>query len=490
MLTALTKQIFLESCQCLTRGWYLRSNTISIPLSNAEQFRIREGMQIGAIARALYPEGILIPPGDNSKNAELTAKLMDDENVNVIFEATFTHNELVAKADILLRDDDGWQVIEVKSAAASNDINPIYIDDLAYTSYVIDRNNIYLTNTSLLMVAKTYRLGMDDAQFFAIVDCTEEVAALQEFFSIVEDDISTETGNSQRPDPELITGCKECYFYKTSCLGKDVSHPIFDLPNLKSAKFDQLKAMDALTISSIPIDFELSPLQKTVYSAVQDNKPIIDINILRSELDKIEYPVYYLDFETVSTAIPLYEKIAPYEEIVTQYSIHEYSAPYTLTKHMEFLADHGKDDRRTLALKLIADMGMKGSVIVYHAGAEKKYLKNLGNLFSDLQPQLQAISDRIIDLKEILKHGYYHPEFHGSYSIKTVLPVLVPEMKYSELAVSNGEEANTVFAELARNLFKKDEEKLVRQNLLVYCRQDTLAMVKIHEFLLNLITIS
>jgi hypothetical protein len=223
-----------------------------------------------------------------------------------------------------------------------------------------------------------------------------------------------------------------------------------------------------------------------VVEAVKDETPFIDKEKLKDLLDEIVYPTYYLDFESTSTAIPLYENIGPYQEIVTQYSIHKFLSENDEEKHFEFLSDYTKDDRRTLAEKLLKDIGKEGSVIVYFAAAESRMLKSLAKLFPDLADDLNNIIERIVDLEKIAVETYYHPEFHGSYSIKVVLPVLVPEMSYKELEIGDGQSASVVFAELARGKYSQDEAALICEQLLKYCKQDTWAMVKIHEKLIQL----
>ena len=157
------------------------------------------------------------------------------------------------------------------------------------------------------------------------------------------------------------------------------------------------------------------------------------------------------------------------------------------SEHFEFLADYNQDDRRKLAEKLFIDIGKDGSVIVYHAQAEKRFINNLIKAIPEYSNELTNIINRIVDLEEIIKKTYYHPMFHGSYSIKVVLPVLVPEMSYKNLVIGDGQSASVVFAQLARGKYSPQEAETLCNDLLKYCAQDTLAMVKIHEKLTELI---
>jgi len=480
------KNIFLEAQTCLTRGWYLRSGNPHISLTQADQFRINEGIEIGKMAHALYPQGKLINEGSNINNHQRTQLLINDDSVQVIFEATFIYNENIAKADILERINGKWHLVEVKSSSASDVIKDKLIDDLAYTATILELCGITLEKTSLLLVSKNYRLGMDKKDFFVEVNCTEQVNKRRLHFVSKLNGTSQITGMVDRPEPKFIYQCKACDFYVNNCLGKNVDNPIFDLPHLNEKSFNKFSEEKISLVNQIPDEYKLTQPQKTVWTAVKNKKQSIDKDKLKQLLEKIIFPAYYLDFESVSTAIPLYQNIGPYQEIVTQYSLHKFSALNSSAEHFEFLADYNKDDRKKLAEKLLIDIGKDGSVVVYHAQAEKRFLNNLIKAAPEYTNELTAIIDRIVDLEEIIKKTYYHPMFHGSYSIKVVLPVLVPEMSYKNLVIGDGQSANVVFAELARGKYSTQEAETLCKELRSYCKQDTLAMVKIHEAMIAL----
>ncbi len=480
----LNKRIFLESQQCLTKGWHIKNKTIEIPLTQADQFRINEGIEIGKMARALYPHGILINEGNNSLNHKKTLTLINNDECNVIFEGTFIHHDIIAKADILERVSDGWHLIEVKS---SSQIKDELLDDLAYTALILKLCGMNISQTSLMLVSKEYQIGLSPDKYFSLINCTEAVHEKSLAYQKPLEKISQTVNSAERPKPTLIHSCKDCDFFEKHCVGKNISSPIFNLPNLRKKKFNHLIQQNIFSIKDIPDEFELTANQKTVWEAVKENKPILNKEKMLAALNGIVFPAYYLDFESVTTPIPLYDKIAPYQEIVTQYSIHQFFNLSDEGKHYEYLADHSKDDRKAIAEKLLKDIGEKGSVIVYHAQAEKRFIGDLIKACPELAEKLTKIIERIVDLKVILNESYYHPDFHGSYSIKVVLPVLIPEMSYKELAIGDGQTASSAFAELARGKYSADETREIRENLLLYCKQDTFAMVKIHRKLLELV---
>ena len=201
---------------------------------------------------------------------------------------------------------------------------------------------------------------------------------------------------------------------------------------------------------------------------------------LNSELAAIEFPAYYLDFETVMTALPLYPDIAPYTQIPTQYSIHKCSGVGEVVDHLEFLSDPSCDCRKNLAEQLIHDLGDKGSIVVY-SNFEKTIINSLAKLYPDLAKVLNLIINRFVDLNAVILKNLCHPDFHGSTSIKVTLPVLVPQLSYDDLEIRDGDTAVATFAYLALGKFIGNEAELAKKNLLKSCERDTLAMVELHR---------
>jgi len=477
----ISKEIFLNTLACPSLGWLLRSEDDIAQLSYeslslGEQFRMEQGIEIGRRARGLYPDGYLISRRNLTTTAEETEALMRKSDTSVIFEATFLVDDYAAKADILIKEGKGWHLIEVKSD--TND-KPELLDDLAYTLMVISRVGYKISKASLLLISKDYRLGMEDRELFVEVDHTPDGLLRSIQFDTFWDLAKEQTAAASMPEPELLLECKKCQLL-FDCMAKDIENHILEIPRLSQKKFDGLKELGIVRIEDIPPTFELTSNQARVRNCVVTGEPWISEE-LGIALDVIKYPAFYLDFETVQTAIPLYPDIAPYTQIPTQYSIHKCEDVGKVIKHQDFICDHRKDSRRELAENLIRDLENEGSIISY-SGFEKTTINNLANLYSDHSDRLNALADRIIDLQDVIRQNFYHPVFHGSISIKVTLPVLVPEMSYDDLAISEGDSASAAFAYLALGKYTGETEvETVKRNLLQYCKQDTLAMVKLHE---------
>ena len=479
-MRSVSKQIFLNSLVCPTLGWLLRSDKVSKQITEAEltmgeRFRIEQGIEIGKRARELYPGGLLIDDTDLVSASRKTERLMNEPDVSIILEGAFLIDGFVARADTLRRKGKGWHLVEVKSSV--NDREE-FIDDMAYTAMVVNRCGFNISSVSLLLVSKDFRLGMENEKLFVEIDHTDKVLFRVEEFKPFWQQIEKITRAPVKPEPRLLFECRKCELLK-ECVGKDIQNHIFDIPRLSQSKFDGLAELGIVCIEDIPDGFPLTENQARIRDCVKTKNPFIG-DRLKGDLSSISRPAYYLDFETVMTAIPLYPDIAPYTQIPTQYSIHKCSDVGVIIDHLEYLADPSKDCRRELTENLINDLRGKGNIIIY-SSFEKAVINSLGRLYPDLLGKLNSLLGRMLDLGAIIQKNFYHPGFHGSTSIKITLPVLVPDMSYDELDIAEGDSAMAAFAYLALGKYEGGEVETIKRNLLDYCKQDTLAMVKLHQ---------
>jgi CRISPR/Cas system-associated exonuclease Cas4 (RecB family) len=494
-----SKQIFLNALSCPALGWVSRcERNFGAPLTPGERFRMEQGMEVGRRARSLYPGGRLTSL-NMALALEETRKALLDETVPVIYEGAFLIDGFAARADVLERTGDGWHLVEVKSSV--NDREE-FIDDMAYTAMVTSKCGLNICRVSLLLVSRDYRLGMPDERLFVEIDHTDEVRQRVEELEPVWQKIEEITRAPERPVPRLIYDCRRCELFG-ECVGKDIENHIFNLPRLNEARFNELAALEITRIEDIPKGFSLTEYQARAADCVRRNETFISEG-LRDELEAIKWPAYYLDFETVMTAIPLYPDIAPYTQIPTQYSIHRCREVGLIDGHFEYLADPARDCREELARNLIDDLGESGSIIAY-SNFEKAIINSLARLFPDLTDRLLALTGRIVDLEAIIRRNYYHPAFCGSTSVKRTYPVLksemtgdvfeiididsapvlVPELSYKDLDIAEGDSASAAFAYMA--LGKDPDPETTKKNLLEYCKLDTLAMVRLHQRLAELV---
>jgi hypothetical protein len=237
--------------------------------------------------------------------------------------------------------------------------------------------------------------------------------------------------------------------------------------------------MGVQSIHSIPDDFELSDIQRRAATSVQTGQPWFDPQ-LRHVLGGLEYPVYFADFETLNRAIPPYTGMRPYDQLPFQWSVHVQRAPSAEPEHYEFLATGSNDPRREFIKSLCGALKNSGSIVVY-SGFESQRLSELASLFPEFAEGIKAIQNRLFDLLPVVREHTYHPAYAGSYSIKSVLPALVPEMTYEGMEVANGQDAGLAWESLVSGRLDHEDRDRITKALLGYCGQDTFAMVRLLE---------
>ena len=471
---------FLAAHKCLTMAWYRHWHNRASP-ALAAQFRMEQGREVAGYATELSPGGTLVG-GPTNQAITLTQRLIATGE-RTIFEAAFRSERFVAKADVLSQNGDGWDVIEVKSSFSnSRKVAHEYVDDLAYTVMVLRRAGVNVKKSQLMLLSRDYRHGDSVHNLFETLDKTHDVNARAAGFEQLADDIAAAVHGDATPQPVLQRACRHCDFFETDCLGWGAEHTVFELPRLHNTKFERLCAEGIVDIAETPSDLGLTKMQQRVKDTVESGQVFVGPG-LSAELGALRWPCYYLDFETVATILPLYDGHGCHRQVLTQFSVHRRDSPKARLHHYEFLADAAMDQERELAERLIQVLGTHGAIVVY-SNFENVRINALVSRFPELTDALNAMRGRLVDFAKIVRRHVYHPAFHGSFSLKKVIPALVPEVSYDDLAIGDGDTAMATFAKMARNEIG-DIEK-ARKNLLTYCETDTLVMVRLHDKLAEL----
>jgi hypothetical protein len=253
---------------------------------------------------------------------------------------------------------------------------------------------------------------------------------------------------------------------------------------LSDKKFGELRAYER--VSRLPPTAKLTDNQRRVADVIQSGQPHADVDELRGILDEVVWPARYLDFEAVMPHLPWFEGSPPYETVPFQYSLHIRQDPAAVAEHREYLATADGDWRRQFTEQLLDDLGAAGSIVVY-SSYEKTRLAALTALFPDLRPALDAVIARLFDLERVFKNGYCHPGFAGRTSIKKILPVMVPDLRYDTLNINNGDDAAGTFGLMRVGEYLPATYDEHRARLLEYCKLDTVAMVRLHEAALHVL---
>jgi hypothetical protein len=387
----------------------------------------------------------------------------------------------VARADILRRQNGAWHVLEVKSSFSDTNKVQELIDDLAYTVMVLRRSGLWIVRASFVLLSRNYRFGDGADRLFEIIDKTDEINDRVTEFEGAADSIVHALFDDASPTPSLVSACRNCAFFEDECLGSGLAHTILEIPGLHHTKLKRLSADGIIDLAHVPDDLELNARQERAKCAALSGNTVVEPG-LGAALQNIDWPCRYLDFETVATVLPVYKGHGCHRQVLTQFSIHHRESIDAEPRHSEYLAEATKDCERELAEALIEKLGDRGSIIVYSSFEETR-IKALRDAFPDLEKRLQAILRRLKNLLPVIEDHIYHPDFRGSFSIKKVLPALVPDLSYAGFEVADGDTAITRFARMARGEISGDAVEVTRQQLLDYCKMDTLAMVRLHETL-------
>ena len=387
---------------------------------------------------------------------------------------------MLVALDILVKDDEGWKAYEVKS---STSVSKTYELDATIQFYTITNSGIDLKDISIVHINNKYVKNgeIDITQLFSITSVKDKVVKLLPNLPNQIERLKNILIQKEIPQKEIGPHCSSPYQcdFVGHCWKNVPDYSVFDLSRLNDKKKFQLYENGILHLKDIPDEFPLSAQQKAQVHSEKSNEIVINRVEIKNFVNKLKYPLYFLDFETFSNAIPVLDNSRPYQQLVFQYSLHVENKNSEVS-HFEYLAKiDGSDPRIEFIHKLIGDCGTDGDIIVYNKGFEKGKLHDLSIQFPQFQKELKRIIDRLVDLMIPFQNKwYYTPDMKGSYSIKKVLPALVPELSYSDLEISEGGTASSTFANMFSGEFIGDIDK-TRKDLLEYCKLDTLAMVEI-----------
>jgi hypothetical protein len=475
----LRKDVVLAASACRTLAWRMTKEPLDAETSPGDDLRREEGIEIGRRARGLWPDGVLVAERDPDEAELRTKELLAARDVKAIFEATFVDDGAVARADVLERITGGWRLLEVKSSLSPDE----HLDDLTYTASVFRGSGVRIVSYVLLTLNRAYRLGDADWKLFQAHDLTAQVRGRLRTIRSLREGVATTVRASRPPTPAMVPACRTCPYFATTCLGKGIAHPLFELPRSSERLLAALWGAGIRDVADVPADADLTPDQRRVREAIASGTRLVDTAKLRERLARIAYPAAYLDFEAVKTALPLWPGVAPHEQVVTQYSIQWRKRAEGAVTERPFLARHDRDDREALAARLVRDLRGAESVVVY-SSFEKTMLKGLAAKFPALADDLESIVERLYDLLGAVQPQVVcDPKARGRTSIKAILPALVPSMGYGGLAIGDGDAALAAFARMAQGRLTKAEIAATRSALQEYCGLDTMAMVRLHDAL-------
>ena len=486
-MRTLSKSKLLAFRQCPKRLWLEVHQPEAREDSSATQASYATGYRVGDIARQIYDprgQGQLIDPQAEGFDAAFARTHALLQSAQPIFEAGFSAEGALAFADVLVptsRPRGGWRMVEVKSSTSVKDYHR---DDAAVQSFLARACGVPLQSIALAHIDSqwTYPGDGDYRGLLVEEDLTEEAfARTDEVRGWIVDAHAITT---RRKPPSVATGAHcsdpyECGFF-THCSSQEpqAEYPVHWLPRRSQALKAHIQKQGIAELCDVPDDL-LNPLQQRVKTATLSGQPFFDQNAAAQALAAHKLPGYFIDFETIQFAVPLWPGTRPYQQLPFQFSVHRLGRTGRATHHA-FLDLSGGNPSRAFAQALLAACGERGPIFVYNAAFETTRLRELAERHPHLSQALLALNDRVVDLLPIARQHYYHPSQQGSWSIKALLPALCPELRYDALdGVQDGGAAQQAYLEaIAEGTSAARKEALERQ-LLAYCHLDTWAMVRL-----------
>lgn len=482
MSHGLSKSKLMSFRQCPRKLWLeVHRPELAEPDPEAEA-RFAIGHEVGEVARRLYDDsnGILVEY-DAGLAAALahTSEALTQNSTAPIFEATVERDGLLVRADVLLRDPDGPRLIEVKAATQ---LKPEYLEDCAIQSWVFETSPARLRSVALAHVNNQF-VYQGDGNYAGLLVENDLTANIAPARALVPTSLAQAKQVLNGADPAVAIGTRcwkpyECPF-QNHCWPK-TAFPLRGLPGINS-RLDAVLAAGHYDVRNLPEASLGTEGQLRVWRAVQSGRAEL-LPGARRALSALAYPRYYLDFETISFAVPRWASTRPYQQIPFQWSLHV-EGPDGSLSHQEFLDLSGEHPARAVANALLEAVGNSGPVLMY-TSFERTCINNLAEFCLELRARLMALAARLVDLKPIVKENYYHPDMHGSWSIKAVLPTIAPELDYSNLGdIQEGTAVQQAYVEAISPETLDSRKREIRESLLRYCKHDTLAMVTLARYL-------
>jgi CRISPR/Cas system-associated exonuclease Cas4 (RecB family) len=482
----LTKTDFIQYLNCPKSLWLLKNKPEDFPKGEFSLFLeklIKEGYEVEEYAQQLFPNAVNLP---DFGSAELTKQEIEKGNTT-FFQATFlTEKGVFARIDILEKKEDGtWHIYEVKSSTSiKKDRKHNHLKDACFQKHAMLESGYKVSQVSIIHLNKEYiKQGeINPNELLEIEDVTEQI---NDIYSGVVNQINSavnyiniETISLNTCTCREITRSNHCDSFKY--FNPDIpDYSIYEIGRISAKKVVELIDLDILAITDIPSDYKLNEKQQLQVESVRQNQPIIDHKEIENKLSALKFPLHFIDYETYASAVPRIDGIRPHQHIPFQVSIHTMQKDGSI-QHFEYLAYELE-----LPIKLNEFMesstGKTGTFISWHASFEMSRNKDMIKMLPQHENYLTHMNSNMFDLEDVFKIDYVDYRFHGSTSIKKVLPVLLPDLSYNDLEVQNGTMALDVWGRMVLDDNFDEDKVKVRKNLLTYCELDTLAMVELYR---------
>jgi CRISPR/Cas system-associated exonuclease Cas4 (RecB family) len=482
----LSKSKLMKGIQCPKSLWLATYRSELEPVvDTATQMQFDEGNEVGELARKNEGEGVLIENDYwDYDGAHEATQASIKSGAKLIFEGSFMFEDYFSRADILKKTKSDWHLVEVKK---STQVKDYHIQDAAVQAFIIESSGTKLKTISIRHI-NNQCIFPDLEDLFSTADVTDQVRSIQKDISKQIKNLKAITSSAKEPKVKIGPHCAnpfDCSF-KDHCWQDVPEKSVFDLPSVFAKKKWALFESGSVKIADLdPAAFK--GVARRAIEVTKKKKPFIDSKAIGLEISKWNWPLYFFDFETIGPAIPRYEDTAPYNQIPFQFSCHVWKSETSdKLEHFEYLHQKPTDPRADLIGAMLDGLGTKGSIVSYNKSFEISVIKKLAEFDSKNRTKLLALTDRFVDPLPIFKESVYHPEFLGSFSIKSVAPALLGQkLSYKHLAVGDGSTAQAWAEQILKGKIKGKDLEKIADDLLKYCRQDTMAMVELVRWLMT-----
>lgn len=485
MSKILSKSNYLLGIQCPRLLWVNINDKKRIPVPDEiNQKKFNDGNVVGELAKKVFPEGQNVPNEDFKQNLEETERLIKKRIT--LFEPSFSVDNLYSRADILVpAEEDEWDIIEVKSATKVKDIN---LHDVSFQKYVYEKVGLKIRKCFLMHINNEYCFNgqIEPKELFVQTEITEGVKEFSEGIENRIAEMKKIINSDKEPCCKIHIKCDDPYecAIKDECWNSIPENNVFDFYRMLKKKCFELYDGGIVCLTDVPESVKLNDKQQIQKRLAHNGGVYINKTEINNFLKNLEYPIYYLDFETINPILPKFNGMKPYQRIPFQFSLHIQKKEGGEIEHISFLTDGTYDPRPKFLQALKDNLGSAGSILVYNQGFEKGVMNESATAFPEFEKWFnENILPRVKDLWDVFKNfHYYDSKQKGSASIKYVLPVM-SDLSYKDLEhIQKGDQASYEYERVTYDPSISDEEKQkIREALEKYCELDTLAEVEIVE---------
>jgi hypothetical protein len=458
------------------------------PVDAATQAKFDQGHEVGAWAHKLFPGGVMVGLSKGFGYG-LSMSRFQLRNRKPLFEAGFTHGHALAFADVLDPvGNDEWDLIEVKSSTSVKDIN---IQDVALQRYCFEGAGLKIRRCILMYINNQYvRHGeVDPQQLFTREDITDRVEAVLGGVEGRLVGMAETVAQPECPTIEIGPHCTDPYEcpLKERCWAHVLKYEenIFTLPRIGAKAWD-LYRKGILRNADLPPDMELTEHQRIQVEAERTGRTYVEGRKLSEFLQRMSFPLHYLDFETFSTAIPLVDGVRPYQKVPFQFSLHVEADLGADPVHHSWIWDGVGDPRSAMLDRMGPLLGDWGSIVAYNATFEKGILHDALAIRPDPAPWAEYLDARMVDLLEPFRDFLvYDSSQHGSASLKAVVPFFT-DQTYEGREIADGATASQRYLTAMFTDVDPAAKQRTMRLLEEYCGVDTLGMVELVASLVRL----